>query len=120
MKKHRIIALALALGATILLASLAFFDRSKPVFVSGQLTPKEVSAIQRDYDSLKRQNVLKALASTDPVFLARSLQELAFGRVRSVGSPLDGLAVVSTGYVWSTNTVWVCDLVRRNNGWRLP
>ena len=120
MKKHRIIALALALGATILLASLALYGRGKPVLVSGQLTPQEVGAIQRDYSRLKRQNVRKALASADPLFVLGALRELAFGRVRKVGSPLDGCAVVSTGYVWSSDTVWVCDLVRTTNGWRLP
>ena len=121
MKKRLKIALALVLGVAALLAGLALYGRSKPMLVSsGNLTPQEVSSIQRDYARLQWQNARKALASANPIFLAGCLRELAFGRVRAVGSPLDGCAVVSTGYVWSTNTVWVCDLVRGSNGWRLP
>jgi hypothetical protein len=120
MRKHRIIALASLLGAMLLLTGLALYGRGKPVAVSGQLTPQDVTTIQRDYYRLKRQNVRKALASADPLFLLGALRELAFGRIRRVGSALNGCAAVSTGYVWSTDTIWVCDLVRTTNGWRLP
>src|SRR3954471_25007827 len=121
MKEHLKIALALVLGVAALLAGLALYGRSKPLLVSsGNLTPQEVSSIQRDYSRLQWQNARKAMASANPIFLAGCLRELAFGRVRAVGSPLDGYAVVSSGYVWSTSTVWVCDLVRTTNGWRLP
>jgi hypothetical protein len=119
MKKRITIILAcLAIGA--MLACLVLYGRNKPVQVSGGLTPQDVVLIRRDYARLQRQNVRKALASANPLFLLTSLRELAFGRVLGVGSPLDGCAVVSTGYAWSTNTVWVCDLVRRTNVWCLP
>lgn len=120
MKKRRIIAFVSLLGAILLLTGLVLYGRGTPVLVAGQLTAQEVTAIQQDYHRLQRQNVSKALASADPHFMLGALREVAFGRIRKVGSPLDGCAVVSTGYVWSSDTVWACDLVRTTNGWRLP
>jgi hypothetical protein len=119
MKKRLAVIFAfLAIGA--LLACLVLCGRNKPILVSGSFTSQDVVTIRRDYARLQRQNVRKALVAAKPLFLLTSLRELAFGRVLTVGSPLEGCAVVRTGYVWSTNTVWACDLVRRTNGWCLP
>ncbi len=120
MRDRHTIAFVSLIGAILLLTGLILYGLGKPVLVAGQLTPQDVAAIQQDYHRLQRQNVRNALTSADPLFLLVSLRELAFGRIRKVGSPRDGCAVVSTGYVWSSDTVWVCDLVRTTNGWRLP
>src|ERR1051325_704370 len=120
MKKRLIVAFVLLVVILLSIASLTFYGRGNPVQVAGQLSPQDVATIRRDYQRLQRQKVSQTLASADPLFLLSSLREVAFGRVREVGSPLPGYAVVRTGYVWSSNTVWVCDLVRGSNGWRLP
>jgi len=120
MKKRFIIASAALCGAYLLLWVLALCGRGTPVSVTGNLTQQDVAAIRRDYGRLQRQNVSKALVSADPLFLLGSLKDLALGRVREIGGPLDGCGVVRAGYVWSSCPLWVCDLVRSTNGWRLP
>ena len=121
MKKRRVIALAVAFGVVVSIAALTMYGRGQPVLVSsGRLTLQEVSTIQRDHSRLQWENVRKALTSADPFFLVGSLRNIAFVRVREIGSPLAGYAVVRTGYVWNSNTVWDCDLVRGSNGWHVP
>jgi hypothetical protein len=120
MKKQCIITWTLGAAVVLFLVGLILYGRGKPVLVIGQLKPEEVRAIQRDFHQLQGQNIQKALASADLPFLFRSLRELAFSRVREIASSFDGQAVVSTGYVWNSGTVWVCDLKRTPNGWRVP
>ena len=95
-------------------------DPKQGVIVSGDLKPADVEQIQQDYCRLRWTNFHRALAAGDLPFLLGSIRELAFGRIREIGSPTDGCAVVHTGYVWSSRVVRVCDLTLTTNGWTLP
>jgi hypothetical protein len=114
------IALAFLLAGVVL--RLVFYGRdpNNAVTIRGGLKPQEVIQIERDYCRLRWANFHKAVAAHNLPFVLSCIRELAFGRIREIGSPSAGCAVVYTGYVWNSRVDWVCDLTLTTNGWTLP